>query len=152
MNNLLVLNDAFTTSPIVANQSYCFRVVAFAKNPLAQDVNCGINDYAVIGQTNGEGLSVPSICVTASEPLGLSEVESESIAVSPNPSIGSFSFKRSSKTDSPYKLSIFNDIGQLVWDKILTDEEVDLEVPSRGVFWLQIESEGKCYQRKLIRL
>ncbi len=47
--NHVVTIDAFTGSPFIPNQEYCFRVFAFANNPFSQDATCSVPNYAALG-------------------------------------------------------------------------------------------------------
>ena len=152
MNNFIVSTNVFTSSPFIENETYCFRVLAFATNPFSHDTICGISNYAVIGHTTGNGMSVPANCVIASESAGLSEQDSGSIAISPNPTMGSLILEAESNTSSPYTVFILNELGQVVLERTFTEKTIEVDLPYSGVFILRIESDGNYSQRKVIRL
>jgi hypothetical protein len=152
MNNFIVSTDVFTSSPFIENEAYCFRVLAFATNPFSQDAICGISDYAVVGHTTGNGMSVPVNCVLASESAGLSEQDFGIIDISPNPTMGSLFIDSQSNTSSPYTVFIINELGQVVLERTFTERNIEVELPYSGVFMLRIESDGRYSQRKVIRL
>lgn len=152
MNNFIVSTNVFTSSPFIENETYCFRVLAFATNPFSHDTICGIPNYAVIGHTTGNGMSVPANCVIASEYAGLSEQDFGSISISPNPTIGSVLIEAESNTSSPYTVFILNELGQVVLERTFTEKTIEVDLPYSGVFMLRIESDGNYSQRKVIRL
>jgi len=152
INNFIVSYDAFTASPFIENEEYCFRVLAFAKNSFSQDTICGISDYALFGHTTGNGMSVPSNCVIASESAGLSEQDFGIIDINPNPTLGSLFIESQSNTSLPYNVYIINELGQVVLERTFTERNIEVELPYSGVFMLRIERDGGYSQRKIIRL
>jgi len=76
----------------------------------------------------------------------------ETVNVSPNPSKGAFSIEQKSITESSLHVSIFNELGQVVLEKTLSEKATEFEVPNPGVYMLQITSDGKYSRRKIIRL
>ncbi len=150
-SNFMVSQDAFTNAPFIDNEEYCFRVVAFASNPFSLDAICGISNYVVCSNLTGTGISIPSICVLASELAGLPEQDFGFIDVYPNPTMGSIFIESQSKASPPYMVTIFNELGQVVLSRTITERNVELELPYSGVFMLRIEKDGTYTDRKIIR-
>jgi hypothetical protein len=84
-SSISVSNDAFTGQPFVQDQSYCFRVYAFATNFYNMHQSCNSPDQLLLGYLSGQGVPLVTHCELASESLSVLENESLSLLCYPNP-------------------------------------------------------------------
>lgn len=150
-SGIFIENDAFTGLPFIENENYCFRVLAFAKNPYAQDATCGIFDYALIGNTTGIGTSILANCSLASESVGLMEKALESTDIYPNPTNESI-FIETYLNGEPVKVTVFDELGYIVLERNSTKDKIELELPDAGVYIVRIENDMSYIYQKVIRL
>jgi hypothetical protein len=90
-----------------------------------------------------------SFCVTAS---GISEVNTISVRVIPNPSTGVYNV--SVESDEEKTVRVFNGLGQLVYSEKTTAKNfgIDLSQNSRGIYMLQVESKnGKAITKLVLK-
>lgn len=148
---IFIENDAFTNLPFVESETYCFRVLAFAKNPYAEDASCSIFDYALIGPITGNGTSITSSCAIANESVGLVEEAYEMVNIFPNPSNDAVCIRKNSGS-STLALTVINELGQIVLEKNFSEDSFKFELPKAGVYTVRFGVEGRYFYRKLIRL
>ncbi|MGM0551737.1 MAG: T9SS type A sorting domain-containing protein, partial [Bacteroidota bacterium] len=69
----------------------------------------------------------------------------------PNPAERKFSIK--TDVEGPFSIRIFNNLGRLILEKqtVTGGEEVDIHNLSQGLYFVQIEFNGKIQTRRLIK-
>ena len=108
-----------------------------------------ISVYATLTAQNFGYSEVHSFCVTAS---GISEVNTISVRVIPNPSTGVYNV--SVESDEEKTVRVFNSLGQLTYSEKTTAKNfsIDLSQNSRGIYMLQIESKnGKAITKLVLK-
>lgn len=77
--------------------------------------------------------------------------EKENIELFPNPSSGKFILNMDYVfLSKKSKIEVYNIVGELILEKQITSNEVDLSSFSKGVYFLKIYSEEKVYSEKVI--
>lgn len=104
--------------------------------------------------TDGNGCTgSAAIDITVNLPTDIrNETEESMFEVNPNPTLGIFSVKLKNKAAST-KICVFDMLGNCVFDKISntnSEEVIDLTQQAKGVYTLEIESDGKNVTRKII--
>ncbi len=141
--------DPFTNLPLVQDQEYCYRVIAFASNPNSYIVNCNVSNYGLYGYTTGNGVLVPGNCVPANQTAELNEFDETGISIYPNPTKGKL-FIDSHNED--VKIEVYNSLGQLVLSKKTCSEKEQINLPNSGVFSIQLETNSGVREQRVIRL
>lgn len=135
--------DAFNGSPFTPNETYCFRVYAFASNEFSTDPTCNnAPDQLLFSYISGQGTALETYCVVASETASLDETEQVSVSISPNPANNAITIEPASQealeliiTDLNGKqLRQFNNFGTTTLD--ITDL-------ASGHYFLHIKANGK---------
>ena len=123
------------------------------------DFSLGGNQYMVEVEnaeqcTNGDTINVEvDICTGIITPA----LTSELISVYPNPSNGQFKVSISGLKNQQYYLGVYNTVGALVFEKEFENHgtkiqtlELDLSSQAKGVYFIQLQSEGKIQVERLI--
>ncbi len=107
----------------------------------------GGNTYASLTNPGFGTQEVHNFCI---QNTGIEENNSISVSVFPNPSTGIFTIQLN--TPETKKISLFDALGRLVYNKTTTDNLVNINLAnnSQGVYLLQIETLGEKALEKLI--
>jgi len=90
-----------------------------------------------------------TVYINVLEPSGTNELKNTSISVSPNPSNGIFTISSDKTIES---ITIYNISGKIVFSKKISQAvtDVDLSDFAKGLYFIQINSEGSSNFEKII--
>jgi calcineurin-like phosphoesterase len=83
-------------------------------------------------------------------------VNGVALSILPNPTNGIFSINMSSATAKDVKVRVVNSLGKVVVDNVnlnvfgSTQQVIDLSGFARGVYFVQMESNGKTFNKKIL--
>ena len=102
----------------------------------------------LVGTTND--FEFDNIYVSTTKILGLNNFESNDVNMYPNPATNSFKIRATNTID---RITIYNTLGQKIQElspnKI--NENIDVSSLKNGLYFIQVESEGKSVTSKLIK-
>jgi len=102
----------------------------------------------LVGTTND--FEFDNIYVSTTRILGLNNFESNDVNMYPNPANNSFKIRATNTID---RITIYNTLGQKIQElspnKI--NENIDVSSLKNGLYFIQVESEGKSVTSKLIK-
>jgi PKD repeat protein len=84
------------------------------------------------------------------------QVNGVALSILPNPTNGIFSINMSSATAKDVKVRVVNSLGKVVVDNVnlnvfgSTQQVIDLSGFARGVYFVQMESNGKTFNKKIL--
>ena len=88
-----------------------------------------------------------SIQVTYDFCLSLNEHSSAMFQVFPNPTAGALHVN---VTHLPATMRLYNSLGQLIEQGQLTAVSTPIMIAKKGIYWLQVEQEGRTYTQKIV--
>jgi len=107
------------------------------------------NAAATLVGTNND-FEFDNIYVSTTRILGLNNFESNDVNMYPNPATNSFKIRATNTID---RITIYNTLGQKIQElspnKI--NENIDVSSLKNGLYFIQVESEGKSLTSKLIK-
>ena len=102
----------------------------------------------LVGTTND--FELDNIYVSTTRILGVNNFESNDVSIYPNPANNSFKIRATNTID---RITIYNTLGQKMQElspnKI--NENIDVSSLKNGLYFIQVESEGKSLTSKLIK-
>ncbi|MFO7940538.1 MAG: T9SS type A sorting domain-containing protein, partial [Bacteroidales bacterium] len=110
----------------------------------ASGYNTAQGEVSVIDQNITEQVTLTEITT------GIESLLKE-LTLYPNPAERKFSIK--TDVEGPFSIRIFNNLGRLILEKqtVTGGEEVDIHILSQGLYFVQIEFNGKIQTRRLIK-
>jgi PKD repeat protein len=84
------------------------------------------------------------------------QVNGVELSILPNPTTGKFVINMSSATAKDVKVRVVNSLGKVVIDNVninilgSTQQEINLSGLARGIYFVQIESNGKSFSKKIL--
>jgi hypothetical protein len=135
--------DAFTTSPFVQGQTYCFMAIAYGANLDRLHPVCGSSNQYV-GSNRGSGGALLRYCVTADNSLATADEMLDGFRVNlyPNPAteVVQVSIDGASSAD----VTCFDLLGNVVYkQQISVAANIPLSGFSKGMYLIQVSAEGK---------
>jgi PKD repeat protein len=95
--------------------------------------------------------------VVVDECTAISEkVNGVELSVLPNPTSGKFVVNMASATAKDVKVRVINNLGKVVVDNVninvfgSTQQQIDLSAFAKGIYFVQIESDGKTFNKKIL--
>jgi PKD repeat protein len=136
-----------TSSSTSGNQWYRNGVAITGATSQSYSVTQNGNYTVIVSNSNCSSQASAIVSVTT---LSLNEMSTEgtNLVVYPNPSNGLFSIILTTSEISKYRLSISNEIGQIIFDELLNDftglysKNFDLTNFGRGTYFLTIENSS----------
>lgn len=139
----IVDTDVFSGSPFTPNETYCFRVYAFASNEFSIDPACGNGpDQLRFGYISGQGTALETYCVVASETASLDETEQVSVSISPNPANNAITIEPASQEALELIITDLNGKQLKQFDNFGTST-LDISDIAAGHYLLHIKANGK---------
>jgi hypothetical protein len=108
------------------------------------------NAAATLVGTGNNDFEIDNIYVSTTKILGVNNFESNEVSMYPNPASNSFKIRATNTID---RITIYNTLGQKMQElspnKI--NENIDISSLKNGLYFIQVESEGKSVTSKLIK-
>lgn len=113
-----------------------------------------------IGLPNNPNYDLPWIdnspCDSLPHPVNINEIATKenSISISPNPFYNKLSFHPFNSSSDKILISIFNSVGEKVFEKEATmlDHEIDVRALEKGVYFLRIKGKIIFATKKIVKL
>lgn len=121
-------------------------------NPSVAGIGIWPITYTFITEKGCTSTSTINITVNVLTSATSSGVEDSEIEVYPNPNFGIFTFNLKNK-NSETKIKVYDVLGNCLFEKVSTKsskENIDLTGQPKGVYNLEIESEGKIAMKKIV--
>ncbi len=101
-------------------------------------------------QVSGDCGTLTSNAATLSVIVSVNDIKTYGLQINPNPSTGKFTITSNNNTLNNIK--IFNDLGQIVFAKNINSNicNVDLSKQNKGVYFIEINNNGKLLKSKII--
>ncbi len=143
---VITANGTTLTSSAAAGNQWFLNGAAIT-NEVSQSYTALQNGSYTVSETiNGcSSSSAPYVNITS----GIKHADANNIVlIIPNPSNGKFRIECAGM--HLVKIKIYNLIGQIIYEPELPDSEIDLSAHPKGAYFIEVQTMGKIYNKKLI--
>lgn len=120
-------------------------------NPSIAGIGTWPVTYTYTDENGCTGTATINITVDMSTGVAMSGGEEASLEIYPNPTSGIFILNLKNKT-AETKICVYDVLGKCVFDKVSKNdkEKIDLSGQPKGIYTLEIESDGKSVIKKIV--
>ena len=127
---------------------YCGGQASYAEKTNNSIYGWGKNYYFDLGNGTSNNIPVPTLISTCT--LGLDSVKNESFTIYPNPA-GNTLFIQNQNRGEISNLTILDITGKTLIDQKAVSTQINLEQLQQGIYFIQIQSQGKTHTQKFIK-